>query len=92
MQEIFPENTQDEEQAVGTVRDDEIRKDGMGRAAAVAGAAEDSDLMPDTFSPDEVGQIPFIVTVNLEIPGGTTDGTGLKFRPHKGHELFKERF
>ena len=92
MQEIFPENTQDEEQAVGTVRDDEIRKDGMGRAAAVAGAAKDSDLMPDTFSTGEVGQIPFIVTVNLEISGGTTDGTGLKFRPYKGHELFKERF
>ena len=92
MQEIFPENTQDEEQTVGTVRDDEIRKDGMGRAAAVAGAAKDSDLMPDTFSTGEVGQIPFIVTVNLEIPGGTTDGTGLKFRPYKGHELFKERF
>ena len=83
---------QDEEQTVGTVRDDEIRKDGMGRATAVAGAAENSDLMPDTFSTNEVDQIPFIVTVDMEISGGTTDRTGLKFRSYKGHELLKQRF
>ena len=92
MHEIFTKDAEDKEQTVGTVRDDEIRKDGMGRAAAVADAAEDSDLMPDTFSTDKVGQIPFIVTVNLEISRGTTDRTGLKFRPYKRHELFKERF
>ena len=92
MHEIFTKDAQEKEQTVGTVRDDEIRKDGMGRATAVAGAAENSDLMPDTFSTGKVGQIPFIVTVNMEISGGTTDGTGLKFRPYKGHELFKQGF
>ena len=65
MQEIFPENTQDEEQAVGTLRDDEIRKDGMGRATAVAGAAQDSDLMPDTFSTNKVDQIALVIAVNI---------------------------
>ena len=92
MHEVFTQNTQDEEQTVGTVRDDEIRKNGMGRATAVAVAAKDSDLMPYTFSTDKVDQISFIVTVDMEISGGTTDRTGLKFRPYKGHELFKQRF
>ena len=64
----------------------------MGRATAVAGAAQDSDHMPYTFSTDKVDQISFIVTVDMEIPGGTTDRTGLKFRPYKRHELFKQRF
>ena len=92
MHEIFPENTQDEEQTVGTVRDDEIRKDGMGRATAVAGAAKDSDIMPYTFSADKVDQISFVVTVDMEISRGTTDRTCLEFRLYKGHELFKQRF
>ena len=92
MHEIFTKDAQDKEQTVGTVRDDEIRKDGMGRSTAVAGAAKDSDLMPDTFSTNEVNQISFIVTVDMEITGGTTDRTGLKFRPYKRHELFKQRF
>lgn len=90
--EIFTKDAEDKEQTVGTVRDDEIRKNGMGRATAVAGAAEDSDLMPYTFSTDKVDQISFIVTVDMEIPGGTTDRTGLKFRSYKGHELLKQRF
>ena len=64
----------------------------MGRATAVAGAAQDSDHRPYTFSTDKVDQISFIVTVDMEIPGGTTDRTGLKFRSYKGHELLKQRF
>ena len=47
---------------------------------------------PYTFSTDKVDQISFIVTVDMEITGGTTDRTGLKFRPYKRHELFKQRF
>ena len=92
MHEIFTKDAQEKEQTVGTVRDDEIRKDGMGRATAVTDTAKDGGLMPDTFSTNEVDQIPFIVTVDMEISGGTTDRTGLKFRPYKGHELFKQRF
>ena len=92
MHEIFTKDAEDKEQTVGTVRDDEIRKNGMGRATAVAGAAEEGDSMPYTFSTNKVGQISFIVTVDMEIPGGTTDRTGLKFRPYKRHELFKQRF
>ena len=92
MHEIFTKDAEDKEQTVGTVRDDEIRKDGMGRSTAVADTTKDGDLMPDTFSTNEVDQISFIVTVDMEIPGGTTNRTGLKFRPYKRHELFKQRF
>ena len=81
--EIFTKDAQEKEQTVGTVRDDEIRKDGMGRATAVTDTAKDGGLMPDTFSTNEVDQIPFIVTVDMEISGGTTDRTGLKFRSYK---------
>ena len=83
MHEIFTKDAQEKEQTVGTVRDDEIRKNGMGRATAVAGAAENGDSMPYTFSTNKVDQISFIVTVDMEIPGGTTDRTGLKFRSYK---------
>ena len=61
--EIFTKDAEDKEQTVGTVRDDEIRKDGMGRSAAVAGAAEDSGLMPDTFSSNEVDELPPVIAV-----------------------------
>ena len=90
--EIFTKDAEDKEQTVGTVRDDEIRKDGMGRSAAVAGAAEDSGLMPDTFPSDKVDQVSFVVAVDMEIPGGTAGRTCFEFRPYKGHELFKQRF
>ena len=86
MHEIFTKDAEDKEQTVGTVRDDEIRKDGMGRATAVAGAAKDRDIMPYTFSAGKVDQISFVVTVDMEISSGTTDRTGLKFRPYKRHE------
>ena len=92
MHEIFTKDAEGKEQTVGTVRDDEIRKDGMGRATAVAGAAKDSDIMPYTFSADKVDQISFVVTVDMEISRGTTDRTCLEFRLYKGHELFKQRF
>ena len=92
MHEIFTKDAEDEEQTVGTVRDYEIRKDGMGRATAVAGAAKDSDIMPYTFSADKVDQISFVVTVDMEISRGTTDRTCLELRTYKGHELFKQRF
>ena len=65
MHEIFAQNMQDEEQTVGTVRDDEIRKDGMGRATAVTDTAKDGDLMPDTFSTNEVDEIPPVIAVYL---------------------------
>ena len=64
----------------------------MGRAAAVTGAAKDSDIMSYTFSADKVDQISFVITVDMEIPGGTTDRTCLKFGSYKGHELLKQRF
>ena len=92
MHEIFTKDAEDKEQTVGTVRDDEIRKDGMGRATAAAGAAKDRDIMPYTFSSDKVNQISFVVTVDMEISRGTTDRTGLQFRPYKRHELYKQRF
>ena len=65
MHEIFTKDAEDKEQAVGTVRDDEIRKDGMGRATAVTDTAKDGDLMPDTFSTNEVDEIPPVIAVYL---------------------------
>ena len=65
MHEIFTKDAEDKEQTVGTVRDDEIRKDGMGGATAVADTAKDSDLMPDTFSTNKVDQIALVIAVNI---------------------------
>jgi hypothetical protein len=65
--EIFTKNPENKEQAVGTVRDNDIRKDGMGRATAVAGASKDSDIMPHSISAVKVDQMSIIVTVDMEI-------------------------
>ena len=92
MHEIFTKDAEDKEQTVGTIRDDEIRKDGMGRATAVADTAKDGDLMPDTFSTNEVDEPALVVAVNLEFSRGITEWTCLKFRSYKGHELLKQRF
>ena len=84
MYEIFTKDAKDKEQTVGTVRDDDIREDGMGRAATVADAAKDSGIIPYSFSIDKVNQIPFVVTMDMELSGGTTDRTCLGFRLYKG--------
>ena len=92
MHEIFTKDTEDKEQTVGTVRDDEIREDGMGRAIAVTDTAEDGDLMSDTFSTNEVDEIALVIAVNMEFSRGITDRTCLKFWSYKGHELLKQKF
>ena len=67
MHEIFTKDAENKEQTVGTVRDDEIRKDGMGRATAVADTAKDGNFMPDRFSTNEVDETTLIIAVSAII-------------------------
>ena len=92
MHEIFTKDAEDKEQAVGTVGNDEVRKEGMCSTTAVTDTAKNGDLMPDTLSTLEVNETALVIAVNLEFSRGITDRTGLKFRSYKGHELLKQRF
>ena len=67
MHEIFAKDAKDKEETVGAVRNDDIRKNGMGRGTAVAGASKDSDIMPHSISAVKVDQMSIIVTVDMEI-------------------------
>ena len=57
---ILGNDTEDKKQAISTVRDDQIRKDGMGMAAASADNPADTDGMINRSSRDEVNEIPVI--------------------------------
>ena len=82
MQKVFCKDTQYEEQTVGTVGNDDIRKDGMGRFTTVTDTAEDSDFMTDIFTTDEVNEIPLVIAMNPQFSSGFTDWAGLKFRSY----------
>lgn len=69
MHEIFAKDAKDKEQTVGAVRNDDIRKNGMGRGTAVAGASKDSDIMTYSIFTVKVDQVSVIVTVDMEISG-----------------------
>jgi len=50
MPEILSQNPKDEKEAIGGVRDDEVRKDGMGMAAGTD-KAQDTETVPDKLPP-----------------------------------------
>ncbi len=92
MQKVFCKDTQYEEQTVRTVGNDDIGKDGMGRAAAVTDTAKDSNFLMDILSTDEIDEIPLVIAMDLQFSSGFTDWAGLKFRSYMSHEPIKERF
>lgn len=55
MQEILRQDTDDEEQAIARVRDNEIREDGMGMAAGTD-KAHDAEAVPDRCTTNEIHQ------------------------------------
>lgn len=92
MQKVFCKDTQYEEETVGTVGNDDIWKDGMGRPTTVTNTTKDSDFMANILSTDEIDEIPLVIAMNPQFSSGFTDWAGLEFRSYKRHELVKERF
>jgi len=89
--EIFRQDTEDKEKAVGGIRDDEIRKDGMGMAAGTD-KAQDTEAVPDRLSANEISQGTFIIGMDGTGSLCPTTGAGLSFRPETVHEGVKKFF
>ena len=75
-QEILRQDTEDEEQAVARVGDDEVREDGMGMAAGTD-EAHDAEAVADRDAADEVHQGAAIVCMDAAGTPGPTAGTSL---------------
>ncbi len=85
MQEILRQDTQEEEQAVAGVRDDEVREDGMGMATGTD-EAHDAEAVADWGTAYEVHQGSVVIGMDAAGAPGSAPGTGLQFRTESGHE------
>ncbi|HBA49024.1 MAG TPA: hypothetical protein DCZ91_14745 [Lachnospiraceae bacterium] len=91
VQEILRQDTEEEEQTVTGVGDDEIREDGVGMAAG-ADETHDAEAVPDRDAVHEVHQGTVIVGMDPAGAFRATAGTGLKFRMEVIHEGIKQGF
>ena len=90
-EEIFRQDTEDKEKAIGGIRDDEIREDSMGMAAGTD-KAQDTEAVPDRFSAHEINQGTAIIGMDRAGPLCAAAGAGLQFRPERVHEGIKKHF
>lgn len=88
-QEILRQNAEDEEKAIGGIRDDEIRKDGMGMAAGT-NKAQNTETVADRFATYEINQGTVIVGMDRAGAFHPTARTSLQFRPETSHESIKK--
>ncbi len=90
-QEILRQDAEDEEKAVGGIRDDEVREDGMGMAAGT-GKAQDAETVPDRPAAYEINQGAVIVGMDGAGPLHPAAWACLEFRPETVHEGIKKIF
>lgn len=69
------QNSEYEEQTVAGIRDNDIRKDGMGMLAAITEHTHDADTFFQLFTVLEVGDGSAVVIVDMAVSGAATDGT-----------------
>ena len=91
VQEILCQDTEDEEQAVAGIGDDEIREDGMGMAAGTD-EAHDAEAVADRGTTYEIHQGTAIIGMDAAGTPGPTAGTGLQFRAEPLHKGIKQGF
>ena len=83
---MFGNDTEDKKQAISTVGDDQIRKNGMGMPAVSADNPADTDGMINRSSGDKVNEIPVIGVMGVAGVGGTTIRAGFLFREKTSHK------
>lgn len=91
MQEILRQDTEDEEQAVAGVGDDEVREDGMGMAAGTD-EPHNTETVADRGTVYEVHQGAVIIGMDLAVPLYSTAGAGLQPGAESGHEGIEQSF
>ena len=89
---VFSEDTQDKEQAVSGVRNDNVREDGMRMLTAVTENPHHTKVGLFSLTCLEVNDGAAIVVVDVTVTGASTDGTGLKVGLKLSHVGIKKRF
>ena len=90
-QEILRQDAEDEEKAVGGIRNDEVREDGMGMAAGTD-KAQDAEAVADGFAACEINQGTAIIGMDGAGSLHPAAWAGLKFRVESSHEGIKKVF
>lgn len=79
------QDMENEDGAVPVIRDDDIRQDGMGVTTAVTDDTHDPDCFPSGSTVPELTNAPFVITMDMAFPGGSTVWAGIFFRAIFGH-------
>lgn len=90
-QEIPRKDPQDEEKAIGGVRNDKVGEDGMCMSAG-ADKAQDAEAVSDRLSAYKINQGTVIIGMDGTGAFYTTAGAGLQFRAETSHERIKKDF
>lgn len=90
-QEILRQDTEEEEEAVAGVGDNEIWEDGMGMSAGTD-EAQDAEAVADGCAAYEIDQGAVIIGMNAAGSLCPTAGTGLEFGVEPLHKGSKEGF
>ncbi len=90
-QEILRQEAENEEKTVGGIRDDEVRKNGMGMAAGT-NEAKDTEAVPYRPASHEINQGTVIIGMDGAGSLHPTAWAGLKFRVESSHEGIKKIF
>ena len=91
-EESLRKDTKNKEESIARIRDDHIRKDGVGVAAAFTDQPEDSDFLYDRFSMDKVDDTAAIVSMDPAGKRGTADGAGLPLGMEGIHVRLEQNF
>ena len=89
---ILPQKAQNEEQAVAGIRDNDIRKNGVGMLTAVTENSHHTKVGLFSLTCLEVNDGAAIVVVDVTVTGASADGTGLKVGLKHSHIGIKKRF
>ena len=89
VQKAFGDNSENEEDTVGIVRNDQIRKDCMG-VSTTADNPHDFDRMINRASLDEINQISLVRSVSGARMRDPTNRTGFHFRAESSHKRIKQ--
>lgn len=84
-------DAEDKEKTVPGIRDDEIRKDGVG-SAAVTDKAQDEHLTFYRPAIYEINDPPAVISMDMAVSHCATAGAGFEFRSKRIHVGVKEGF
>lgn len=89
---VLSKKAQNEEQAVAGIRDNDIRKNGVGMPTAVTENTHYTKVGLFSFTGLEVNDGAAIVVVDVTVTGASADRTGLKVGLKLSHAGIKKRF